>query len=867
MTLPESIFLFIAGLFSALGERLYWLAETLWQVVRERYGTSAPAQRWRMMLSAALLALLVTGSVLGVWLLLVYRQQTQRVTAQLAAGQVRSRIGLYAAPRLLRVGQSLTPEALQASLQRAGYRAATNAAPGTFDPRDRVVNFYPLPHHAETPAKVAVQFANAHLETLTADGVPGETYLLDPELLGDAASLAGTRLASDAMPAMLAAALSVGAEDVPQGSIIRQLAENTTLAAPQGGAQTLTRWAIERQLSPAERLAWHGSTVYLGQRGGVPVYGVTQGAQVFFGKDLAQLSLAESAMLAALSGRPYYCAPDLFPDAARDRRNAILAMLVRDGHISREVAAVAAAEPVQLSPLAASPTSLAKFAADAQREAAAHLSASPEAERAARVYTTLSDDLQTLAEETVTRRVTQWMQTQPGVLPPQAALIALDTQTGQILAALESDSRAGANTAPHPASGVLSPLVYAAALEQGISPLATFSAPAASLAPVNYAGPMMVSLREGLTGGVDAVTLGVAQRAGPAAIAQLASNLQLKSSAANWSATPLAVAGAYTAFANGGQYAAPTLISRISDAHGQPLGPPAAPPVATLTPATAYMLTHSLQAIVQPEAQDADSPAPTVFKTALAGKPGRMGEGWFVGYTPHLVCVLWLGYTDGTSAEGLDELAWLTWQDFIRTAISFNPDFGGENFAKPDDVRVFRVDLSNGQLANGYCERAAEVALLSDQVPAAACQQHTRESYGAPRNEVAGTQLFPNPMRRTAAPLAPLSVPSSVTLRGADRATSTTGASVPAPPPARQEMPQNIAPPAPLAVAPSVPARSVPPDVARTIPPATKNPSAIVGAPPPALPPLVLPPPIIRTRPARPATAGRRAAGAVKGLL
>lgn len=904
MTLPESVFLFVAGIFSSVGERLLWVKETLAQLVGERREKGWTSLRpWLLRLGAGVSIFLLAVSGISLWW--SYRQQTQRVTAQLRAGQVRSQAGLYAAPRVLRLGQGLTPETLQEYLQRAGYRAATVAAASTYDTQGRTLTFHPHPAD-EVPAQVTVQFANAHIENITIDGVPSEMYRLEPELLAEMSDFQVSQVPSNTLPPMLAAAL-VASQD-PQlltpssfGSSLRdvlpnrapttaslsaQLAENTTLA-PTGGslAHTLTRWAIEKQLPPAERLALYSSTVFLGQRAGTPVYGVAQGARLFFAKELSELNLAESATLAGLIDKPFRYAPEINPDATREARNAVLAAMLRDGHITREAATQAAAAPLQLSPAPASKSVFGGFAAYAQRATAARLSSAPEVdERTLRVFTTLDWELQTLATQNVTRRLTT-----SGNVAPQAALVALDAHNGNVLAWVGTTSDASANQPANNqgvsghsdsqpaalvarrANGILSPLAYAVALEQGVSPLTTFPASAVTdvaanradslgdaAPPVRDAGPMMVSLYDGLVNSVDAVTEGVTQRATGTSLARLAGALQLTPPAPDWTATPLGVAGAYTIFANSGQYVAPNVIARLVDARAVNVGATPAPPAPTLTAATAYMMTQMLQSIVQPP--DNQTTLPNSPKTVLAGKPGRAGEGWFVGYTPHLVCALWLGNEGSTPQTATGEMSWLVWQDFMRDAVAANGEWGGEQFTKPDDVRLFRVDLTNGQLANGYCEHGAEVALLGEQVPALTCTQHNKDSLLAAEN-VAQPRLL-----TTARPVTTVS-PTLMPVR------ETPPAVAPRASVAENHPPATVAPTADMPPVNDVPPAKVPvipppaprPPVAQTAPPALNAPAHPMLAP--AVPPLVLPPPILRTRPVQPVTAGRRAAPKGKGLL
>jgi len=193
-------------------------------------------------------------------------------------------------------------------------------------------------------------------------------------------------------------------------------------------------------------------------------------------------------------------------------------------------------------------------------------------------------------------------------------------------------------------------------------------------------------------------------------------------------ATPLEVATAYTAFAAGGRVARPNPLIRVEGGvvnEGAPetLDAQAADSAQVLKPATAYMLTDMLSAVIDRGTARA---ARGMFKgTAVAGKTGTSRDGWFAGFTPNLVCVVYVGFDDGGEL-GLTgaEAALPAWAEFVRRAVELRPELGGAAFTQPAAVTFVDVDPETGLLAAPACPRRERVALAPAFVPEHECSLH-----------------------------------------------------------------------------------------------------------------------------------------------
>ncbi|HYY42285.1 MAG TPA: penicillin-binding transpeptidase domain-containing protein, partial [Pyrinomonadaceae bacterium] len=477
--------------------------------------------------------------------------------------------------------------------------------------------------------------------------------------------------------------------------------------------------------------------------------GVAQAARVYFNKDLKDLTLAEAATIAGMIQSPARYAPDRHPAEAGARRNVVLAAMLRDGAITRAEADAGSAMPVAVAPLDADAQAVAPYFIDyVNRLVDAHLErAARTDERNLRVYTTLDLDLQQLAERAVAQQLEQLAKVYKGKAQPQAALVALDPQTGHVLAMVGGTNYAAtqlnrATDARRQPGSVFKPFVYASALESGVSPATMIlDAPRAFAydqrsvyRPANYGGAYSmheVMMRSGLVHSLNVVTVDLALRTGLQRVAALAERFGLPRPAAypalalgTTETTPLEIASAYTAFANGGTRAQAASITRTVDGDGQSLFAELTPQAQQVVrPSTAYMITDALTDVI---AEGTARAARGLQKqTAVAGKTGTSHDGWFAGYTPNLVCVVWVGFDDNKQLGLTGAASALpVWQEFVQQAVALRPELGGDAFIRPDGVTTVEIDTDTGLLASPYCPHHQRIAMTPALAPASTCFAH-----------------------------------------------------------------------------------------------------------------------------------------------
>jgi penicillin-binding protein 1B len=522
--------------------------------------------------------------------------------------------------------------------------------------------------------------------------------------------------------------------------------------------------ALEQRLSKEDIFALYCNEVYLGQRGAVAVRGVEEAARTYFGKELKDLSLAEAATVAGMIQGPNRYSPTQHAQAAQARRNLVLEAMARDGWIGAEQAAAISLEPVVVTPSSNSDNSLAPYFVDyVNRNSHSQFDASPASQR---IYTTIDLDLQQLAEAALKRQLDRLDTLYKNRdAKPQAALVALDPKTGNVLAMVGGRDYAGsqlnrATDARRQPGSTFKPFVYAAALEDGMSPVQIFTdAPREFIydrdrvyRPANYGGGYSMSdvtMRTGLVKSLNVVTVDIALQTGLARIAHLAEKFGLPRperypslALGTKEVTPLELAAAYAAFVNGGYRVEPKVISSVGEPPGVHLGNNDNADSEVISPTTAYMITNMLTAVVDHGTARAARDA--MKGTAIAGKTGTSRDGWFVGYTPNLVCVVWIGFDDNQQLGMTGAAAALpAWTDFVKAAVDLKPELGGRNFECPEGIKFVEIDADNGSLSTLSCPHRELIAVTERLAPNVECFLHGNlpDSIGAGNGEVADREV------------------------------------------------------------------------------------------------------------------------------
>src|SRR5215510_14507304 len=518
-------------------------------------------------------------------------------------------------------------------------------------------------------------------------------------------------------------------------SITQQLVKNFFLKPDKTWKRKLSEaymsFILETRLSKEKIMEMYCNQIYLGQRGGVSVNGFGEAARSYFGKDVSQLSLQESALLAGIIQSPNKLSPFTHADEALKRRNKVLDDMVDSDKITIDQAAAAKKTP--LGVVAAKSQGV--DAADAPyfidyltRQVESQYDERDGSLRSLRIYSTVDMQLQQAAFQAVSTRMAEveklFAKRKGGTAGLQAAMVAMNPKTGEILAMVGGRDYAQsqlnrATEARRQPGSVFKPFVYAAAIAAGadnptnpitaattfIDEPMTFQTSSGPYSPSNFGdrfamGP--ITVRDALVHSKNVVTVEVAQTVGLANVARIAekaglTKVQQVLSMALGTAeqTPLQMASAYTAFANGGRRIAPVAVKRVTSKDGTTLFESRVDKRDVMSPQVAYILTSMMQDVL--DHGTGTRVRQMGFTGVAAGKTGSSKDAWFAGYTPNLVCVVWVGFdnNDDIKLTG-GVVAAPIWADFMIRAMRIRPDLGGY-FEDPGGLVVCDIDPMAGQ--------------------------------------------------------------------------------------------------------------------------------------------------------------------------
>lgn len=755
------------------------------------YTAAAP----RKTLVSRLLTLAAYGSAISVLLAVIgaaafyyfFTQYNALVLERVQSGFWQSRGGVYSAQAELRVGQRLTPDALAERLRLSGYIEGPGQSDiwnGTFTVDGQTIRVNPSAASGEQGNATVIKFAGDKISDIQARGYTRETFAIEPEMLvgrSQAKRTADRVLDYDAIPADLRNAI-LAAEDqrffshygidprgiarafkanlsegqVMQGgsTITQQLAKNTFLSPERSYKRKIEEafysFALEHNLTKEQIFALYCNEIYLGQYGSTSVHGVEQAARVYFGKELAEITLAESAAIAGMIKNPNRYGPHKEGDAPRDRRNAIINRMAENGSIEAGQAELARAAQLDLrEPMKKTVSTAPHFVDTALKSIEGGFGGDYlNSNLNMRVYTTLNTQMQRTAQTALTSYVEK-LNAKRGksAKPLEAALVSLDPHTGRVLAMVggsdyqKSQFNRAADAMRQPGS-TFKPFVYATALERGYSPTTTFQdkpqefirVGAKTYNPENYGRSYTMkpmTLKTALVRSSNVVAVRTAFDAGIHRVAEKArqfgfSNVESYPSIAlgAMEVTPLQLATAYASFANGGRKVDPVLIDRIVSGGGDTIYESKASEAKVLSEQNAYMITDMLKGVIERGTGRAANGS-LGKDVVIAGKTGSSKDGWFVGYTPNLVTVVWVGFdeTQDVGSTG-GEIALPLWVDFMKAAIRANPELGGSVFEMPAGLTSIAVDPETGMLADSMCPHSERVVVKKSMSPAVKCLMH-----------------------------------------------------------------------------------------------------------------------------------------------
>ncbi len=546
-------------------------------------------------------------------------------------------------------------------------------------------------------------------------------------------------------------------------TITQQLAKNFFLTPKKSLVRKIREaelaLILEIRYSKDRILEAYLNKIYLGQEGPRGIYGVEEASRFYFSKGVSDLSLSESALLAALIRSPRRYSPFSAPAAAKERRDWILGRMASLGKIPPREKDRAVRLPVRVNPRKV-PVRFAEYYVDfLERRVEEATGEADLSRRGYRIHSAMDPVHQEAAEKAVreglaeiSRRVAPGRRGRKADGEPlQAALAALDPRTGEITAIVggrgygETQYDRATDARRQPGSA-FKPFVLLAAMEkaargEGTATLATplsgdpvtLQTPQGPWSPANFEGKTYgtVTVRTMIEQSVNtaavrlALDTGLEEVVGAARAAGIESPLSAVPSVAlgSYVVTPLELARAYATLAAGGIRPEAFALKSLSAEDGDALLTVRPNREPALDPRAAYLVTSALAGAVD---RGTGFPARAAGLTfPVAGKTGTTDDyrdSWFVGYTPDLVCAVWVGLDSDrpaglTGASGALEI----WTRFLKTVY---PSGTGRDFPVPDGISSVEIDPATGGIATLECPERVPEAFLSELVPTETCSLH-----------------------------------------------------------------------------------------------------------------------------------------------
>lgn len=510
-------------------------------------------------------------------------------------------------------------------------------------------------------------------------------------------------------------------------TITQQLAKNALLTQERTLKRKIQEAVlalqIERQYSKQEIFELYLNQIYFG----AGAYGVQAASQVYFGKNVEQLSLAECAMLAGIPKSPNYYSPLNNLKAAKERQSIVLEQMLKYGFIDNVAAMKATKEELKLGRAATQSGTASYFIDYITQILLEKYGADAVYKDGLKIYTSLDITLQNAAEKVMSQLPTTGAL--KGVKQPQGALVCIDPHTGHIKAMVGGrggDQFNRAVLAERQPGSAFKPFVYLAALESGMTAATVIDDKKISYAggwtPLNYdhkfRGP--VPLRTALELSLNGVAVQLAQQAGPDKALHLAQqmgistlvmegsvndrNLAMSLGGLTRGVTPLEIASAYGVLANQGVRMEPTAIIKVVGRNGQILEEHKLQGKAVVNERSAYLLTDMMRGVLQRgTGTGANIGRPAAGKT---GTTSDYNDAWFIGFTPDLVTAVWMGndnneYLDGVTGGTIPATIW---REFMTVAVEKMP---WRDFPRPSGFVTATVSQKDGMLAKDPKDKEA----------------------------------------------------------------------------------------------------------------------------------------------------------------
>ncbi|HEX7192169.1 MAG TPA: penicillin-binding transpeptidase domain-containing protein, partial [Thermoanaerobaculia bacterium] len=511
---------------------------------------------------------------------------------------------------------------------------------------------------------------------------------------------------------------------------------------------------LEAHYSKDQILEAYLNEIYLGQNGSVQILGVEQASQVYFGKHVTYLTLPEAATLAGIIRSPNVLSPLKYPERAKPRRDTVL-MLMRDqGMITPGEYTSTVALPLAVARFPKTSRSAPFFVDLVMKQLRETYPETQLKTEGLRIFTTLDTIMQRSAEAALDSGIQdlnkKYSYLRKSQTPLEGVILTIQPGTGYVKALV--GGRNYSNTqfnraiqAKRQPGSLFKPFVYATAMDPARGQQAFTPATVLDDSPITvrtgnnvwqpqnydlrYHG--RVTVRTALAYSYNIPAVRAAIDAGVPNVMKTASTIGIESrlepypsmALGAFEVTPLEIAYAFSAFANLGVKAEPISILAVSTRDGKLLESREVKMKRVAPASVSYVMNDMLKDVFQ--FGTAAKARSLGFTRAFAGKTGTTSnyrDAWFVGYSPRILSLVWVGFDDNHSVRlaGGDACVPI-WTQHMNRIVGLVPDV---DWKRPEDVVDREIDPQSGMLATPFCPQTRNEIFVSGTEPTSVCPLH-----------------------------------------------------------------------------------------------------------------------------------------------
>jgi penicillin-binding protein 1A len=529
-------------------------------------------------------------------------------------------------------------------------------------------------------------------------------------------------------------------------TITQQLARNAFLTLKKTWTRKLKEMVlaiqIERKFTKEEIIELYFNEILYGYG----VYGIHGAARFYFDKDVSELNIAESSMIAGLIKSPEYYSPYRSSNISKQRQSVVLRKMFELGYIDKATYDAEKVRPLVLRGRRKEKWKAPYFIAHIRKILLENYGGKMLYTGGLKVYTTLDMDMQTCAEEAIEASTILKQRPQDKFPSLNCALLAVDPRNGHIRAMVggrdfeKSKFNRTVQAKRQPGSS-FKPIVYATAMDYGIPPNRILNDEEVEFVnkrtgqiykPQNYTkkfyGPVL--LRTALEHSYNVVAVKLLTQIGIERVISYAKKLGVQSplgrnlslALGTSEMTMQELVDCYCVFANQGIRIPSYAIRRIVDPNGNIIFENNPPEREVISPQTAFVMTDMMTGVMKRgTGRSARLSRPCAGKT---GTTSDYRDAWFVGYVPQLVTSVYVGNDDFTPLGGKlagGVVSGPIWKHFMTNALKAEPEL---DFQKPRNVALREICEDSGLLATKYCKSRIEQAFIEGTEPVISCNLH-----------------------------------------------------------------------------------------------------------------------------------------------